>query len=62
LKRSLAGKSFKTTEELRDCIEALINDIEPKIFTKVFKNWIERLDFIIDSGGKYFNKKFEVFF
>jgi histone-lysine N-methyltransferase SETMAR len=62
LKHLLAGKSFSDGGALKEHIESLLKTISPATWQKVFSSWIERLDFVIESGGKYWNKKNEVSF
>jgi histone-lysine N-methyltransferase SETMAR len=60
LKHYLGGMSFENPILLKNHIVAMMKGISAATYTNVFKNWIERIDFVIESGGKYFNKKYDV--
>jgi hypothetical protein len=62
LKHMLQDKVFENASELAACLMSLMAKIPPSTYLKVFNHWLERLDFVIESGGKYFNKKYEVCF
>jgi histone-lysine N-methyltransferase SETMAR len=60
LKHLFAGLTFDTPKKLESYIIQLMKEIPPSTYLKVFNTWIDRLDFIIESEGKYFNKKYDV--
>jgi histone-lysine N-methyltransferase SETMAR len=62
LKHLLAGLGFDNPLQLEHHLKITMNEISQSTYTKVFNHWIDRLDFVIESEGKYFNKKYDVCF
>jgi hypothetical protein len=56
MKVSLAGKSFSRPEELLDCINAFLEEIHGAELTVVFHEWIERLKWVLDHDGDYYQE------
>jgi len=53
VKDKLKGFFFKTVDELFEEITSIINKIPKELIKKVFQDWIERCQHVIDMKGNY---------
>ena len=56
LKRELRGINVKTIEELKKITLEKLKKINKKEFSSVYRNWIERLNYVINNKGDYVDK------
>jgi transposase len=54
LKEKMKGESFTSNDELLERVIQILNDIPPETLTKVFDEWIDRLQACINANGDYF--------
>jgi len=53
LKNKIIGKTFGTKDELVSWIEEQISEIPKAQLKKVFEEWLERLQAVINMNGDY---------
>jgi len=54
MKKTLKGRRFATTEEVKTASQEALNNIKLQQFQKCFTQWEKRLDKCIASNGDYF--------
>jgi histone-lysine N-methyltransferase SETMAR len=58
IKHLLTNVTFADEDSLEKYILSLAGQIPKSKYLDVFNHWIDRLDYVIESGGKYFDKKY----
>ena len=53
VKNKLAGRSFRSPDELLSAVNEILDQISPETLMKVFQSWEERLIKVIEQKGEY---------
>ena len=53
VKDQLKGRSFRSPDELLLAVNEILKEISPDTLMKVFQDWEERLNHVIEQNGEY---------
>jgi hypothetical protein len=54
-KQHIQGVHFSDRETLKSTIRRILGEIDQKVLISVFLDWIERLEWLIQNDGEYYN-------
>jgi histone-lysine N-methyltransferase SETMAR len=54
LKHKIEDRVFRTTEEIVATVRKVWSEVTLAELQSVFRNWIQRLEYVIDHGGEYY--------
>jgi hypothetical protein len=54
LKEKVKDQAFQTVEEISDAVPLIWNAMSFEQLQHVFLNWMERLEWVIENGGRYY--------
>ena len=57
LKEKLSGSSFSRSEDLISKIRGKFAQLDKEMLHRVYFNWIERLEWVVENSGEYYQSK-----
>jgi len=57
LKEKLSGSSFSSSEDLISKIRGKFAQLDKEMLHRVYFNWIERLEWVVENSGEYYQSK-----